>query len=132
MSENRSIASLIVLQISENLYSILLETIIMIIIASYAIYEIKQTKKDFAIKMDASYSALSDFSNSQAKKIDHLTDQVEKLNVILAGFLDVAAADVKENKEKYYEGVKTKSKKAVSSWLEKRRGTNTKESSAQE
>lgn len=121
MTDKKSFLDTIKEQFLSNLYSIILEALIMLIIASYAVYEIKQTREDFKEKMDASYTALSSFSKSQAEKIDHLTDQVEKLNLILSQALDVAVDDIQENKDEYYNAIKDKSKNALNSWLEKRR-----------
>lgn len=86
-------------QIAGNLYSILLETAVMIVLVGYAVYEIRDARREFSEKVSITHEAVSMFGAEQAKKIDRLTSEVEDLTLALSAALGVSAEEFQQKRE---------------------------------
>ena len=108
-------------QIARNIYSIVLETLIMLVICSYAIHKIEHTAQNVNTKIDAAYESLSDFSKKQGQTIDTMAGEIKLLTTVVCHTLQIPMEDFQDNKSRVYQILKEKGTQGFRDWLEKRR-----------
>lgn len=112
----------VVEQIANNLYSIILETVIMLLIAGYAIYEIRDVKQDVTEKVNHSHEALASYSKEQSEKLSVVTDELSRTTELLASIVGITVDDFKENRSEIYKKVGEGSKAAFKDYLKAKFG----------
>ena len=124
-SNENTIYRLIIEDLRSNWFSMLLETLVMVAVLSYAVMEIKALRQEFSAKMDHGFEQTSSFAKLQAQKIDELTDQVQQMSETLTVILGEKAKEMLEQTGEDNEAVKDSKEQAEStlkSWLEKIKG----------
>jgi len=109
--------SKIVEQITSNLYSMILETVIMLLIAGYAIYEIREMRSEISDIVNASHEALAVFSKEQGVKLEAITEEITRTTSILAGAVGITVEDYKENRSEIYKKIQDGGKNALQDYL---------------
>ena len=108
-------------QIARNIYSMLLETIIMVIICSYAIQKINHIAENVNMKIDTAYESLSDFSKKQGQTIDTMAGEITVLTTAVCHTLEIPMEDFQDNKSQVYQILKEKGAQGFKAWLEQRK-----------
>jgi len=110
-------------QLASHGYSMLLETIIMLAIASYAIMEIRAVKRDVADKIETSHQAMMAYGREQGEKLDALTTELTRTTELLAGAIGVTVEDYQQNREEIYKQLKQGGNQAFKDYLKARFGS---------
>ena len=109
-------------QLASNGYSILLETIIMAVIAAYAVMEIREVKRDVSDRIETSHHALMAYGKEQGDKLDLVTSELAQTTELLASVIGVTVEDFKANREEMYEQAKEGGKQAFRDYLREKFG----------
>lgn len=112
-------------QIASNGYSMLLETLVMLAIAAYAIVEIRAVKRDVSDKIAASHQAMMAYGKSQGEKLDALTTELTQTTELLAGAIGITLEDYRKNREVIYQQAKAGGKQAFRDYLKAKFGSET-------
>jgi Ni,Fe-hydrogenase III large subunit len=83
--------------IRENIFSMILQTILTVAIASYAMYQINGVKKEISGHMTNTMLVTADFTSRQAEKIDKLTTDINTaLSFMTGNIIEKKPEDLKK------------------------------------
>lgn len=94
----------------------------MLLIAGYAIYEIRDVKQDVTQKVNESHHALATYSKEQSEKLSAVTDELKETTEFLAGVIGITVDDFRGNRGEIYQKVEEGGKAAFKDYLKAKFG----------